>query len=84
MTAHVPTGPLMAAASQVSHMAHQVDDQLFKKAMLVTSVALVGVMLIKEARDLFRDRDPRGHFREPQWREREHERRAERGHGRER
>lgn len=83
MTAHIPTGPLMAAASQASHMAHQVDDQFFKKAMLVTSVALVGVMLLKEARDLFRDRDPRGHLGERGWRDRETERRAERHHGRE-
>ncbi len=50
--------------------------------MLVTSMALVGVMRIKEARDVFKDKVRHGHLREPSWQERKLERRAHQGHGR--
>ena len=57
------TNPLHTA-SHVQGMANRAQNDKAAMAMTVISVALLGMMLIKEARELFRDRDPRGHFRD--------------------
>ena len=50
------------AASHAQNLAERAKNDKLAMAFTVMSVSLVGMMLLKEARELFRDKDPRGHF----------------------
>jgi hypothetical protein len=56
----MPPNPLYAAG-QVQNMASKTGNEKLATAMMVTTVALLGLMLVKEFKDVFKG-DDRGHF----------------------
>jgi hypothetical protein len=56
--------PAASLAQQTLQMGQQTADKRFAMVFTGVSVALLALMVLREAKDLFKDSDNRGHFRQ--------------------